>query len=200
METVFRVGMTVYDEVFQKGRKGEIVEIAVWDRKYLGDMKVLIVQFGCSSYTYSIRGALLAFGGLKLNYVMPVTLSTSPYTIGEIKQEPAPPTLYDAANWCKENHKYYKENICGKYVNDEYEDAFEALNSLIILRELYNEGWVPDWCNDRELKWTIEFARGRIMVTNEVTFSRPLYFKTEEIAKKFFEDHNDLITQAKLLI
>ena len=32
MKTVFRVGMTVYDEVFQKGKKGEIVEISVWDR------------------------------------------------------------------------------------------------------------------------------------------------------------------------
>lgn len=200
MEKVFRIGTTVYDEVFHKGKKGKIVEIKGWTKDCLGVEKVLVVHFGNFSYTYSMRGSLMAFGSQQVNYAMPVTLSTSPYTIGEIKQEPAPPTLHDAANWCKENHTYYKENICGKYINDEYEDVFEALNSLIILREMYNEGWVPDWCNNRELKWTIESVQGGVMVTNEVTFSRPLYFKTEEIAKKFLEDQKDLITQAKLLI
>lgn len=33
METAFRVGMTVYDEVFHKGQKGEIKDIEVWERE-----------------------------------------------------------------------------------------------------------------------------------------------------------------------
>lgn len=200
MKTVFRVGMTVYDEVFQKGKKGEIVEISVWDRKHLGDMKVLIVQFGCSSYTYSIRGALLAFGSLKLNYVMPVTLSTSPYTIGEIKQEPAPPTLHDAVTWCKENYDDFRENLCGKYIDKEYELAFGALNSLIILRELYNEGWVPDWGDVDQEKYVIFSSNYELQKGLRFQENENLYFKSEEIRDKFFEEQISLLKESSILL
>ena len=200
METVFRVGMTVYDEVFQKGQKGEITDIETWNREYLGDMKVLIVSFGCSSYTYSIRGALLAFGSLKLNYVMPVTLSTSPYTIGEIKQEPAPHTLHDAVTWCKENYDGFRENLCGKYIDDEYELAFDALNSLIILRELYNEGWVPDWSDVTQEKFVIFASNYELQKGVRFKENENLYFKSEEIRDKFFEEQSSLLKEASILL
>lgn len=200
MKTVFRVGMTVYDEVFQKGKKGEIVEISVWDRSHLGEMKVLIVHFGCSSYTYSIRGSLLAFGSLKLNYVMPVTLSTSPYTIGEIKHEPAPPTLHDAVTWCKENYDDFIENLCGKYIDNEYELAFDALNSLIILRELYNEGWVPDWGDVDQEKYVIFSSNYELQKGVRFQENENLYFKSEEIRDKFFEEQISLLKEASILL
>lgn len=200
METVFRVGMTVFDEVFQKGQKGEITDIETWNREYLGDMKVLIVSFGCSSYTYSIRGALLAFGSLKLNYVMPVTLSTSPYTIGEIKQEPSPPTLHDAVTWCKENYDDFRENLCGKYIDDEYELAFDALNSLIILRELYNEGWIPDWGDVDQEKFVIFASNYELQKGVRFQENENLYFKSEEIRDKFFEDQISLLKEASILL
>lgn len=199
METVFRVGMTVYDEVFQKGSKGEIVEIAVWNRKYLGDMNVLIVQFGCSSYTYSIRGALLAFGGLKLNYIMPVTLSTSSYTVGEIKQESTPPNVQEAIEWCKEKYEDYRENICGHYLSEKYEKAFDALNSLILLRELYNEGWKPNW-NKGSIKYCIVRRGSIISEMNCISSSRVMCFKTKEIRDKFLNEQKELLEIAKELI
>ena len=199
MKTVFRVGMTVYDEVFQKGKKGEITGIETWDINYLGGMKVLIVSFGCSSYTYSIRGALLAFGSLKLNYVMSVTLSTSPYTIGEIKQEPSPPTLHDAVTWCKENYDDFRENLCGKYIDDEYELAFDALNSLIILRELYNEGWIPDW-KDNNWKYFILFDKGNLATGSNKSSCRVLFFKSEKVRDKFLEEQKELLKIAKPLL
>jgi len=191
--------MTVYDEVFQKGKKGEITGIETWDINYLGGMKVLIVSFGCSSYTYSIRGALLAFGSLKLNYVMSVTLSTSPYTIGEIKQEPSPPTLHDAVTWCKENYDDFRENLCGKYIDDEYELAFDALNSLIILRELYNEGWIPDW-KDNNWKYFILFDKGNLATGSNKSSCRVLFFKSEKVRDKFLEEQKELLKIAKPLL
>lgn len=200
METIFRVGMTVYDEVFQKGQKGEITGIETWNRKYLGDMKVLIVSFGCSSYTYSIRGALLAFGSLKLNYIMPVTLSTSPYTVGEIKQEPSPPILHDAVTWCKENYDDFRENLCGKYIDKEYELAFDALNSLIILRELYNEGWVPDWGDVDQEKYVIFASNYELQKGVRFQENENLYFKSEEIRDKFFEEQISLLKEASILL
>ena len=157
METVFRVGTTVYDEVFHKGKKGKIVKIGDWTKDCLGVEKVLIVHFGNFSYTYSTRGSLMAFGSQQMNYAMPVTLSTSPYTIGEIKQEPTPPNVEEAVEWCKEHYKDYRENLCGHYLNKEYEEAFDALNSLILLRELYNEGWKPNWEDSNEKKFYIRF-------------------------------------------
>ena len=108
METIFRIGTTVYDEVFHKGKKGKIVEIKGWTKDCLGVEKVLIVHFGNFSYTYSMRGSLMAFGSQQINYAMPVTLSTSPYKVGEIKQEPTPPNVQEAIEWCKERYEDYR--------------------------------------------------------------------------------------------
>lgn len=199
MKKIFRVGTTVYDEVFHKGKKGKIVEIKDWTKDCLGVEKVLIVHFGNFSYTYSMRGSLMAFGSQQINYAMPVTLSTSPYTIGEIKQEPTPPNVGEAVEWCKEHYKDYIENLCGHYLNKEYEEAFDALNSLILLRELYNDGWQPNWNDDSDKFCIIPFKGDFTATTYSFNF-RVLHFKTKEIREKFLEEQRELLEIAKPLL
>ena len=81
-----------------------------------------------------------------------------------------------------------------------YEEAFESLKKLIILRDYYNEGWQPDWNDNRITKWTIEVSNNNLDVTNEISFSRPLYFKTELLAEKFLEEQRELLETAKPLL
>lgn len=199
MEKVFRVGTTVYDEVFHKGKKGKIVEIKGWTKDCLDVEKVLIVHFGNFSYTYSMRGSLMAFGSKQIDYAMPVTLSTSPYTVGEIKQEPTPPNVQEAIEWCKENYEDYRENLCGHYLSEEYEKAFDALNSLILLRELYNEGWKPNW-NEGSIKYCIVRSGSIILEMNCINSSRIMCFKTKEIRDKFLNEQKELLEKAKPLL
>lgn len=199
MKKIFRVGVTVYDEVFHKGKEGKIVEIGDWTKDCLGVEKVLIVHFGNFSYTYSMRGSLMAFGSQQINYAMPVTLSTSPYKVGEIKQEPTPPNVQEAIEWCKERYEDYRENLCGHYLNKEYEEAFDALNSLILLRELYNDGWKPNW-NEGSIKYCIVRSESIILEMNCISSSRVMCFKTKEIRDKFLEEQKELLEIAKELI
>ena len=199
MEKVFRIGTTVYDEVFHKGKKGKIVEIKGWTKDCLGVEKVLIVHFGNFSYTYSMRGSLMAFGSKQIDYTMPVTLSTSPYTIGEIKQEPTPPNIEEAIEWCKEKYEDYRENLCGHYLSEKYEKAFDALNSLILLRELYNEGWQPNW-DEGSIKYCIVRSESDILEMNHISSSRVMCFKTKEIRDKFLKEQKELLEIAKELI
>ena len=199
METIFRIGTTVYDEVFHKGKKGKIVEIKDWTKDCLGVEKVLIVHFGNFSYTYSMRGSLMAFGSHQINYAMPVTLSTSPYKVGEIKQEPTLPNVEEAIEWCKKNYEDYRENLCGHYINEEYEKAFDALNSLILLRELYNEGWQPDW-DEGSIKYCIVRSESDILEMNHISSSRVMCFKTKEIRDKFLKEQKELLEIAKPLL
>lgn len=199
MNTIFRVGVTVYDEVFHKGKKGKIVEIKDWTKDCLGAEKVLIVHFGNFSYTYSMRGSLMAFGSKQIDYAMPVTLSTSPYTVGEIKQEPTPPNVQEAIEWCKEKYEDYRENLCGHYLSEKYEKAFDALNSLILLRELYNEGWKPNW-NEGSIKYCIVRSGSIILEMNCISSSRVMCFKTKEIRDKFLNEQKELLEIAKPLL
>ena len=204
MEKVFRIGTTVYDEVFHKGKKGKIVEIKGWTKDCLDVEKVLIVHFGNFSYTYSMRGSLMAFGSKQIDYAMPVTLSTSPYTVGEIKQEPTPPNVQEAIEWCKEKYEDYRENLCGHYLSEKYEKAFDAINSLILLRELYNEGWKPNW-NDTSLKYIIVIyikvdGSWHFFTDSRTKYPHVLHFKSEEIANKFIKEQRELLEIAKLLL
>lgn len=199
MKKIFRVGTTVYDEVFHKGKKGKIVEIKGWTKDCLGVEKVLIVHFGNFSYTYSMRGSLMAFGSKQIDYAMPVTLSTSSYTVGEIKQEPTPPNVQEAIEWCKEKYEDYRENLCGHYLSEEYEKAFDAINSLILLRELYNEGWKPNWGDD-SIKYCIVRNESSISEMNHINSSRVMCFKTKEIRDKFLKEQRELLEKAKPLL
>ena len=201
MKTVFKVGMKVYDEIFHKGLEGKIVDIEAWDNDS-SEEEVLIVHFDKFSYSYSIKGALVAFGSRKLNYQMPISLSTSPYTVGEIKQEPSIPTIEEAVAWCRENYSDYRENFCGHYINEEYENAFDALNSLIILREYYNEGWKSDWDSDKTIKHTIETCCNDdfVIEPTSINYPRVLSFKSKKIRNKFFKEQRELLEIAKPLL
>ena len=78
--------------------------------------------------------------------------------------------------------------------------AAEELQKLLFLRDYYNEGWQPDWNDNRITKWTIEVSNNNLNVTNEISFSRPLYFKTELLAEKFLEEQRELLETAKPLL
>ena len=197
METVFKENQEVFDEVFREGKKG-IVRI-VSKNKF---RNYILVDFENSTPAlYTFEGILIDIDGESV-YARP-TLSVFETKYVSKEDFKKIPTFEEA--WKKTmrlyepKSEYNKEEYKG-YPSQELADASEALRRLLFLRDYYNEGWKPDWNDDRITKWTIEVSNNSLNVTNEISFSRPLYFKTELLAEKFLEEQRELLEIAKILL
>ena len=95
---------------------------------------------------------------------------------------------------------YTEENYKNTFPTKEEAKACLALSQLCQLRDIYNGGWKPDWKNDREIKYCIEFFKGKIQKNDYHVLKRVLCFKTQELREKFLENFRDLIETAKPLL
>ena len=184
MKTVFRVGMEVYDQVYEPDVKGEVLDV---------NMKLshhpITVKFGSCVRYYTAEGCR------GKNTIK--TLSTSPYTIQGFEQKAPAPTIKDALEWLRKNDGC--DEFDNNYPKKENVFCFEALKKLVILRDYYNEGWQPNW-EDDEWKYFIEYYRGELDVNRTCGNSRVLAFKSREIRDKFLEEQKELLEIAKPLL
>ena len=92
------------------------------------------------------------------------------------------------------NHLYcFPENIRCKYI---------ALLKLELLRDVYRQGWKPDYDNTKEYKFNIVRFLNNNFDTAILSTITPhfLAFQSEKISNKFFSNFEDLIKQAEDLI
>lgn len=194
METVFKVGMEVYDQVFFGQTPLKIIEVKA-------DMS-LRVLYGEVTYCYTGDGRFIG-DDITSNRWRPLsqtpTLSTSPYTLQGFEQKAPVRTYEEAVDWLEKNSKDRVIYADEAYINEEYERAFEVLKKLTILRDYYNEGWQPDWKNE-EKKFSIEIYEGEFDTFESIECQRVFSFKTEEIRDKFLEEQRELLEIAKPLL
>ena len=74
-----------------------------------------------------------------------------------------------------------------------------ALMQLHQLRDLYRQGWIPNWLDDNS-KWGIFNRLNEIRVQPIVNWAEFLSFPTEELATEFLNNFRYLIEQAGDLI
>lgn len=184
MKTIFKVGMKVYDQVFEPDIKGEILDVNMELSSH-----PITVKFGSCVRYYTAEGCR------GKNTIK--TLSTSPYTIQGFEQKAPAPTIKDALEWLRKNDGC--DEFDNNYPKKENVFCFEALKKLVILRDYYNEGWQPDWQDD-EWKYYIENYRGKLDTDRIHSTSVVLSFKTKEIRDKFLEDQRELLEIAKPLL
>lgn len=79
-------------------------------------------------------------------------------------------------------------------------EAHLALMQLHRLRDVYRQGWIPDYNNALETKYSIVNTENNIQILSRVTFRHFLTFQSKEIAEQFLENFKDLIEKAKELI
>lgn len=184
METVFKVGMKVYDEVNFPDKEGVIIDTNKNNKLNL------LVKFDSVNYLYTLKGIYLGCNGTP-------TLSTKPYEIEfqGFEQKAPTPTYEEAEEWMKK--EYAKGSLC-LMMRDVFE-ALEALRKLIVLRDYYNEGWQPDW-NDNATKYSIEVEVGEIVGRNHHCNARIMSFKTNDVRNKFLEEQKELLEIAKPLL
>lgn len=75
-----------------------------------------------------------------------------------------------------------------------------AFCQLLVCREAYRKGWKPDWTDDRDQKYSIEYYNGQIIKNDYTMTSRVLSFETRRSRDAFFDNFKDLIEEAKELI
>ena len=78
--------------------------------------------------------------------------------------------------------------------------AHLALMQLHQLRDCYRQGWKPDWSNNCQEKYCIEFSDYQYKIFKYFVSCRFLSFQSEDIAKKFLMCFKNLIKQAEDLI
>ena len=75
-----------------------------------------------------------------------------------------------------------------------------ALCQLLVCREVYRQGWKPNWTNREENKYCIINEIDKIVKSTSLFTSNVLSFKSEEIRDKFLKNFKELIEEAKELI
>ena len=186
METIFKVGMKVYDQVFEPDIKGEVLDVNTEIPHH-----PITVLFGHNTCYYTAEGCR---GQHKIR-----TLSTSPYTIQGFEQK-APVPTYDSIRAESLKKGDYVAVLNGIELPDErMGKAFEALAKLIWLRDYYNKGWQPDW-NDGKDKYAIVFYKDKVYDITNSYYSRVLSFKNKKIRDKFLKEQKELLEIAKPLL
>ena len=201
METIFKVGMEVYDSLNFPDMKGVVKNI---EKDCMGFWFV-DVKFDKFVQSYTLQGSLSASNR--------PTLSTKPYKaiLEDFEQKAPVPTFEEA--WTEAERIYepkseYDKDEYKGYPSQELADAAEALRRLLFLRDYYNGDWKPDWDNPYQKKFCIINFLEEIDLIDydekskfeENKFYHILAFGTEEIRDKFLEEQKELLEIAKPLL
>ena len=197
METIFKEGQEVFDEVFREGKKGIIRLIS--KNKF---RNFILVDFEDSiPALYTFDGILFDIDGEFIDARPTLSVFETKYVSKEDFKKI--PTFEEAWDYTKNvyidkigNFKKYEG-----YPSQELANAFEALRKLIFLRDYYNSNWKPDWNdNYNEMKWIIHINNNKITTDYIYSINKILCFKTMEIRDKFLNDQRKLIEIAKPLL
>ena len=72
--------------------------------------------------------------------------------------------------------------------------AYAQLTQLMALPE-YNGDWVPDWDNDKQVKYIIVRFKNKIIKDQSINSYFPIAFKSALALNKFFENNYDLLKE-----
>ena len=173
METVFEfeIGMEVYDEFNFPDCKGVVTDLNNEEKSLCYPVEVSFDKTVGYRY-YTLDG--------RFNENQRPTLATKPYEI-EFKG-------------FEQNHfEVLLEDI------EEIKERLDALKKLTTIRDCYNEGWEPNWKDTKE-KYVIKPYEDGFMLLIAVKEKATLYFRSCNVANKFFEEQRKLLEIAKPLL
>ena len=106
----------------------------------------------------------------------------------------------DVSYWNKEEYEELEDSDKNVFATREQAEASIALAQLSQLREVYRQGWKPDWNDDNEIKYCIGNLRNRLDSYESRGVLNFLSFQSLEICDEFLENFIDLIEKAKPLM
>ena len=97
----------------------------------------------------------------------------------------------------------FSDDVASNHINDipiGLGKPMLALCQLLVCREVYRQGWKPNWKDDKEIKYCIERVENWITKETYTLTAKVLSFQSAEIRDEFLENFRDLIEEAKELI
>lgn len=198
METIFKVGMEVYDYVFFGKTPLKITEVKE-------DM-TLRVLCGEVIYCYTGDGRFIGeYIPSNRNRCLSQTptLSTSPYVLQGFKQKAPAPTIEDALDWFNSD-EFKNLSSPNKSSIDKIDEQLKALKELLVLRDYYNKGEVFD---------RVDFHGGGVYsirledagsphfeIVKVCNAEYPFTFWDKDTAEKFMSEQSFLLSIAKPLL
>lgn len=121
------------------------------------------------------------------------------------------PNTYEACcDVLKIEYPYFKTEEDGISASTYKNKLVGALKQLLICRDAYwkiadeqmglGKPWKPDWTNNYQKKWTINFYQGEINLTSGPNVHFILAFPTKEMRDAFYENFKDLIIECMELL
>lgn len=92
--------------------------------------------------------------------------------------------------------------ICHIKCYSDYIRSFNALSKLITLRDNYNGESLENWQNwdGKNHCFVVVFEYGKPIIVSRCSYSNPMALKTEELAKEFLKNFEDLLMIARPLL
>lgn len=203
METVFKKGMKVYDQLMFPDVEGVVTSTNFIPEKSFFDKEEDFEEDYEHPYPIEVdfKGEQALYKNDGSGFMDFPTLSTKPYEV-EFKgfEQKAPTPTYEEIVRGK-NYIYLPENLVAP--NKELADAVVALLKLLFLRDYYNEGWQPDLKNKEQRGISVILdSEGNFFVWGVLkeTETHALVFKDEKVAKRFIEEQKELLEIAKPLL
>lgn len=195
METVFKVGMKVWDKTISPN-KGKVIEV-LEDTKF--DFPIKVEFDDGLKIQYTNKGCFVKSKGA-IN-----TLSSSDYSIeleGFEQKAPAP-TYEEAVEWFKSDD-FKNLHFPDKSSLDKINEQTEALKKLLVLRDYYNEGKVfdrVDFHGGGLYSVTLEDGGSTHFQIKKVYHAEyPFTFWDKKTAEKFMNEQSLLLSIAKPLL
>ena len=101
----------------------------------------------------------------------------------------------------KQLPKTWKEIRYNQYISptEEIVKASIAVDKLSVLRNIYRNGWIPDW-EKESLKYCILKFKNTLIKVNYFYIEHFLTFQSAEIRDEFLENFKDLIEEASPIL
>lgn len=84
-------------------------------------------------------------------------------------------------------------------LHHEYSDKLETLSKLLYLKDIYRNGWKPDW-NKSDTKYIIYPVNEILVKTTNYISNRIFSFQSAEIRDKFYINFKEMLEEVKDLI
>lgn len=126
-----------------------------------------------------------------------VVLREGKYYVERIK--PKYPKTYE--DCCRVLNVWYKDDVA--YVAGYQNKLLSNFQKLLICRNAYWKvagDWKPDWADNYQKKWIINFYKDEINLTNGTNVHFVLVFPTKEMRDAFYENFKCLIEDCKELL
>lgn len=96
--------------------------------------------------------------------------------------------------------KFNKASRKNEFATKQLAEASLALAQLSVMREIYRQGWQPDWHNGQETKFVIMCWNGLVTTAQTFRGNHFLAFQSYQVRNLFLKNFKKLIYQAKPLL